>query len=85
MRSIARRYKTQCQEMTKQMEEMKNKPAEEPTPPVEPVPVVPLEIPAQEQDRLRQEGRQQVEAEMNDRFKELGDQVNHSKNNFKII
>lgn len=43
--------------------------------PVEPTPPPPVEISAEDQDRLRLEGRQQIEAEMNDRIKVLSDQV----------
>lgn len=54
---------------------MKKKPVEAQVTPAEVVSPPVAEISAQEQDRLRQEGRQQVEAETNDHIKQLSDQV----------
>ncbi|XP_065213613.1 nucleoprotein TPR-like isoform X2 [Planococcus citri] len=76
IRSIAKRYKNQSQELLKQNEELKSKLAEQSAAAAaEPAPVVPAEIPPQEQDRLRQEGRQQLEAEMGNRIRELNEQI----------
>lgn len=83
IKSIARKYKTQCQELTEKSDKLEEQvkqllaqiantpvPAVEITPPPEVV-----EISVEEQNRLRQEGRQQLESEMNDRIKLLNEKV----------
>lgn len=76
MKSIARKYKSQWLELTEENKELKTKLEEAHATPVEIVPSAVAEIPVLEQNRLRQEGKQQMETEMNDRIKHLTDQVN---------
>lgn len=80
IRSIARKYKTQnidleCkyQDLKKVVDGMKSKETQS-TNTETAAPAV-LEIPQQDQDRLRQEGRQQMETEMNERIRQLNEQV----------
>ncbi len=57
------------------MKQLQNKPSEPEPVPTEPAPPAVAEVPVAEQNRLRQEGRQQMETEMNDRLKQQNDQV----------
>lgn len=75
LKSIARKYKSQCLEMSEQLQGLKDKAPETPSVPAENNPQQAVEIPVAEQNRLRQEGRQLMETEMNDRMKQLTDQV----------
>lgn len=61
--------------MSEQLQGMKDKAPETPNVPAETTPQQASEIPVAEQNRLRQEGRQLLETEMNDRVKQLTDQV----------
>lgn len=75
LKSIARKYKSQYLEMSEQLQGLKDKAPEAPNVPAETTPQQESEIPVAEQNRLRQEGRQLMETEMNDRVKQFTDQV----------
>ena len=62
-------------QLEEQVKQLQTQATKAPVPTVEITPPPEVEISAEEQNRLRQEGRQQMEDEMSERLKQLNDKV----------
>lgn len=67
-------------EQSEQIKKLEEKAPETPAAPIDAVPPQVSEIPVAEQNRLRQEGRQLMENEMNERVRQLNEQVSYRAN-----